>query len=93
MNDPRNGQDFWTLVEYEWDPDTGTAVLLYEHDDGRQQLVTMTQDTYRTTISATLPTTAPPPESDVPHRAPHGTHVRGGGSSGARRREARRGKC
>ena len=32
---PRHGVDHWDLVEYEWDPETNVATLVYEHDDGR----------------------------------------------------------
>lgn len=32
MVERRNGIDGWELVEYSWDPDTGIAMFLYEHE-------------------------------------------------------------
>jgi hypothetical protein len=41
---PRHGVDNWKLVEYEWDPETGEALLTYEHDDGRTEVVPVWHD-------------------------------------------------
>lgn len=35
---------FWDVVEYEWDPATGWALLTYEHDDGRTTVVRVLHD-------------------------------------------------
>jgi hypothetical protein len=40
---PTHGVDNWQLVEYEWDPETGVATMLYEHDDGRTMTRTADQ--------------------------------------------------
>lgn len=49
MSSPRNGQDGWSLVDYEWDVNTGESLTIYErsvYGMSEERTVQRTQRTY-----------------------------------------------